>query len=58
MAHLDPVVSARAPYGPLVHSEDHGFALRQGYDLDPRLHARALLGQNEFTPVEIPLGRV
>ena len=53
MAHIDPVGAACAAHRPMVHGEDHGFALDEGHDLRPRLHARALLREHKLTPGEI-----
>src|SRR6476646_239476 len=53
MAHIDPGGTACAAHQPMVHREDHGFALDEGHDLRPRLHARALLREDKLTPGEI-----
>jgi hypothetical protein len=38
-----------------MHRERHRVALAEGNHLWPRLHSRALLGENEFAAREIPL---
>ena len=41
----------------MADREDHPLPLGQRDDLDPRLHARALLGQHKFAPVKSVPGR-
>src|SRR3984893_8535935 len=53
MPNIDPVGTACAPPRPMVHGEDHGFALDEGHDLRPRLHPRALLREHKLAPGEI-----
>jgi len=38
-----------------MNGKGDAIALTQGHDFCPRLHARALLGQNEFSASEISL---
>ena len=49
----DAEIASRAAHGPLAHSEDHPFALSERLDLGPRLHARALLDDDQFAAREI-----
>src|SRR5262245_58719211 len=53
VSHVDAVVPPRAPDRSLVHGEDHALPLAKGDDLDTRLHARPLLGQDELAPREV-----
>src|SRR5665213_3844914 len=53
MAHDDSIGAAAALYRTMVHREDHAFALRKRHDLGAGLHARTLLGENEFAAGEI-----
>ena len=50
---IDAIVSARPSNRPEMHSEGHRIALGQRHHFRPRLHARALLGQDEFAAGEI-----
>ena len=53
MTHVDAVSAPRAPDRPVAYREDHALALVEPDDLGPRLHARPLLGQDEFAPREV-----
>ena len=53
VADVHAVEAARAAHGAMVHREHHRIALAEVDDLCARLHARALLGQNEFAATEI-----
>ena len=53
VAKVRAMEAARAPHRPVVDGKDHRVAVRQGHDLDPRLHARALLGEHELAALEI-----
>src|SRR5690348_5068616 len=53
MPEIDAVVSARPPNWPEMHGERHRVALGERHHVRPRLHARALLGQHEFTAGKI-----
>ena len=56
MAQAHAVAAARAAHRPLVDGEHHGIALAQRHHLDPRLLARALLGQHELAAGEVAPG--
>jgi len=47
--------AARALYGPVMNCEGYCITLAEGNDLRPRLHARALFREYEFTADEIAL---
>ena len=53
MAQFDVIGTARALHRPAVDREHHCIALRQRHHRRARLHARALLGQDELAAVEI-----
>ena len=53
---IDPVHPARALHRALMNREDHGVSLSQGHDLDPGLHARALLGEDQLSAGEVAIG--
>jgi hypothetical protein len=51
--HVDAIRASRAPRWPMANREDHTLSLAQANDLDPRLHARALLGEYELAACKI-----
>ena len=51
--HVDPIHAPRALNRSMMDREDHTLTLAQRDDLDARLHAWALLGEDEFTAREI-----
>src|SRR5262245_44656253 len=53
VAHGDPIDAARALHRPVVHWKDHALALPERHHLGARLHARPLLGQDEFAAGKI-----
>src|SRR5262245_59175387 len=57
VAHRDPIAPARAAYGPMAHGEDDTVALVERHDLGAGLHARPLLGQDEFAAGEVTARR-
>src|SRR5437667_3255368 len=58
--HAVPEVDAVGAPRPLDRAvadrEDHAVAPPQRYDFRPRLHARPLLGENEFAAAEVDAG--
>ena len=50
---INAIESARPLHRPDMHSKSHRIALRQRNHFGPRLHARPLFGQHEFTAAEI-----
>jgi hypothetical protein len=54
MAHIDPVGPAGALDRPIVDREGDRVTLGEGYDLGAALHARPLLGEDEFPSSEVP----
>ncbi len=56
MPQVYPVCAARALHGSLPDGEDHTIAAGQWDDFGARLHARALLGNDEFAASEIEAG--
>ena len=56
MAHIHSVETVPTKPGPGIYREDCSIAFMQRNDLRSRLHARALLGENEFTAGEIRPG--
>ena len=57
MPHINAIDTACTLHRSLVHSKNYRIALTQRNDLWPGLHARPLLGKNEFTTGEITVGR-
>src|SRR5579863_8274735 len=55
VAQIDPVDASRALDRPVVNGEQNRVALREGNHLHATLHARALLGQDEFAAGKIPV---
>src|SRR6185312_4840221 len=53
MAHASAVIAALARHRPFINSKQHGIALQQRHNLRSRLHARALLGQDELAALEV-----
>src|SRR5215468_3673261 len=53
MAQLDAIAAARAAHRAMVNGKGDGIALAERHDLDPALHARALLGQHKLAAGEI-----
>ena len=58
MAHVHAIDALAAADRAVVDREDHGVALAQGHDLDARLHARPLLGQDKLAALEVAAGLV
>ena len=56
VAKIDAIGAARPLDRSMANSEDHRVPLREGHDFHPRLHARSLLGENEFPSAEILAG--
>jgi hypothetical protein len=56
VAQIDPVRAFGALRRPVMNRKQHGVALLERHDLGAALHARPLLGQNEFAAGEIPPG--
>jgi hypothetical protein len=56
VAHVDPIEAAGTRNGPVMDGESYGVALAERDDFGAGLHARALLGKNEFTAGEIAAG--
>jgi hypothetical protein len=48
MAQIDPIDTTRSLDRAVMHREDHAIALAQRGHFGPRLHARALFGQDEL----------
>src|SRR5215510_5822931 len=55
VAEVDAIDPAGSPHRAMVDREDHGIALRQWHHFRPRLHARALLGDDELAAGEVSL---
>src|SRR5688572_1962287 len=53
VSKIDAVHGTRPLHRPMVYREDHSVTLAQRDDLDSRLHARTLLGQNELAAREV-----
>ena len=53
MAQIDAIGTPRTAHGPMAHGEDDAVAVAEGYDLDPRLHPRSLLGEHELAAREV-----
>jgi hypothetical protein len=53
MTQGHPIITAHAFYRALIHGKDHRVTFRQVEYVWTRLHARALLGENEFAPTEV-----
>jgi hypothetical protein len=53
VAQRDTIMSACPTYRPMVDGEYHGIALAERHHMRPRLHARPLLGEQEFTAGKI-----
>src|SRR5919198_3697508 len=53
VANVYAIEAARALSRAMMHGEDGPFALHERNDFRPRLHARPLLREHEFTPGEI-----
>jgi len=53
MAKGHTIVATGALVGSLIDSEHDGVALCKWYHLGARLHARPLLSQHKFSPLEI-----
>src|SRR3954451_15067481 len=56
MPEIDAIDSARALNRPDMHRKHHSIALAKRHYFGPRLHAWALLGQDEFTTREVAAG--
>jgi hypothetical protein len=56
MAHIDPILTLRSFDRAIVYSERDCVTLTEGYNLDPTLHTRALLGQHKLSAGEIAPG--
>lgn len=53
VAEIDAIGATRALYRTMAHGEDDGIALLKRDDFGPRLHARALFGQDELAAREV-----
>ena len=53
MPEIAPIEAACALHWPAVNRKHHRVTLRQRHHRNPRLHARALLGEHELTALEI-----
>ena len=53
VTEIDPIESPRAPDRPVMNCKSNRVALAKGNYLGPRLHPRALLGQNKFAACKV-----
>jgi Arc/MetJ family transcription regulator len=53
MAHIDAIAAARALHRAMMHRENDAIAAAERHDLGARLHAWALLREQEFAASEI-----
>ena len=53
MTEINPVIALRPLYRAVMDCEGHRITLPKWYDLSTALHARPLLGQDEFAPGEV-----
>jgi len=56
MTEINPVIALRPRYRAVMDCEGHRIPLPKWYDLSTALHARPLLGQNEFATCEVLAG--
>ena len=56
VTQIYPIDALRAVDRAIMHRENNGLALAERHDLRPRLHPRALLGQDELAPGVVPAG--
>src|SRR5260221_8223452 len=57
MAQIDSIEAASAASRAMMHGKDHAIPLAERHDLDARLHARSLFGQDELAAGEIAAWR-
>ena len=57
VTQVDAVIALCSPHRTIMDGKQNRIALPQWNHLDPALHPRPLLGQNEFTAGKIPLRR-
>lgn len=53
VTHIHPIDSATALHRPVMNRKGDGVPLQQRDDFNPGLHARALLGEDEFPSLKI-----